>query len=159
MVIVVFFKSLLGLLTKMMHVYIETEISPYFLGGGKSKEQHECCCVADSLMANLHMQISLCPCVLSKCSRSQRLATPPLEFICWRQTSTRECFNDSSSPPAFIRSGQPIPDGVMEISKWKPYWSALRTNVKKLLRRGQGGKSVRSPLQPNSPLLRPLIIY
>lgn len=36
MVIVVFFQSLLGLLTKMMHVYIETEILPYFLGGGKS---------------------------------------------------------------------------------------------------------------------------
>lgn len=42
----------------------------------------------------------------------------------------------------------------METSKWKPYWSALRTNVKKVvLRRSRGEECL--PGQPDRPLLRP----
>lgn len=39
----------------------------------------------------------------------------------------------ASALSSFIMSGWQITYGIMEISKWKPYWSALRTNVKKVV--------------------------
>lgn len=60
----------------------------------------------------------------------------------------------TSALSSFIMSGWQITYGIMEISKWKPYWSALRTNVKKVVLRRSWGEEC-FPGQSDRPLLRP----
>lgn len=60
----------------------------------------------------------------------------------------------TSALSSFIMSGWQITYGIMEISKWKPYWSALRTNVKKVASGRSGGEEC-LPGQPDRPWRRP----